>query len=175
MIQDTWYAMMNSHDAYGDHFTCFTMRNLKSTPEGGYAEDVTYSVESKFPLSYTPHIIPAHWIERGNSRFTFDSRYKFLWIDEAVKGEAKEKAMEEIDEFFTNPLTYVTDYEHYVIYMQCDSSDSRNVWVFMRNNRPSAAEILQIHNRLIEMGNGWDKVKIYLTGCRKLPNAQNYI
>nr|XP_039270030.1 uncharacterized protein LOC120344789 [Styela clava] len=177
MLPGTWYQIMNSHDAYDDHVNCFTMRNLKSTPEGGYMEDVIYSVESNesFPLSYTPHIMPAHWIDRGNSRFTFDSRYKFLGIDEAVGGGAKGNAMKELDGFFTNPITYVTDYENYVIFMQCDSTDYRNVWVSMRNNRPSAADILRIHNRLIGMGDGWDEVEIYLTGCTKLPKAQNYI
>ncbi|XP_077969283.1 uncharacterized protein LOC144423007 [Styela clava] len=175
MIPGTWYQIINTHDAYDDHFNCFTMRNAKATPEGGYSEDVTYSVESNFPLSYTSRIIPKHWFDRGNSRFTLDPRYKFLLIDEAVKGGANEKAMKEIDGFFTNPVTYVTDYKHYGIFMQCDSTDSRNVWVYMRNNRPSAVDILRIHNRLIKVGDGWDKVKIYLTGCTKLPKAQNYI
>ncbi|XP_077966260.1 uncharacterized protein LOC120348338 [Styela clava] len=92
---------------------------------------------------------------------------QFLWLNFANLNGASEHALEEIHYINEHPMSCLTDYEHYLMCLQCGGEGPKYIWVHSRNPHPIAEDILRVHNKLVTIGGGWSAVLLFLSDCRK--------
>ncbi|XP_077966397.1 uncharacterized protein LOC144419983 [Styela clava] len=170
MFPDEWYQVLNVGDVFVREAPCWSFINAKETSKGVYVE---------FKHSYTTpegfkkyDFVPVHWYTRGNSIDNLDPNYEFLWLDAAKKMGQKKDALKEIDSWYRTEVDHVSNYENYVMWLQCGKVGQRYIWVYTKTPQPTAEDILLVHNKLVEIGGGWDKVPLKFAGCVQ-SNVQN--
>ncbi|XP_077972155.1 uncharacterized protein LOC144427197 [Styela clava] len=66
---------------------------------------------------------------------------------------------------YMKPHNYLTDYKTYLLELQCDIKGKQSVWIHTPTQYPTADDIIRIHNRLLDVGFGWDDIYLVSSSC----------
>ncbi|XP_039252778.2 uncharacterized protein LOC120330031 [Styela clava] len=164
-VPGIWYQVLNSKDPVEQQVPCYVTKDMKRISNDGeyLSGEIVLAVENGKVFSDP---IPGHaWFYGDTSITMSDEKYEHYFINEAKSHGANEEALKEVHEFYALPMSEVTDYENYILHMQCSSAGDKYVWASMRHNHPTPVDILRIHNKLADIGGGWSQVKLYFGGC----------
>ncbi|XP_077973673.1 uncharacterized protein LOC144428882 isoform X3 [Styela clava] len=166
MLPDSWYQIMNSNDPVERGVPCYAIKYFRETPDGIFAEFQGISSAEKGSMSLN-EVIPFRWYHNGTSVTRYDARFEFLWSNMEKHNGAGEHALEELRYVYDHPTSHFTDYEHYLVGLECGEEGPKYIWVHSRNPHPTAEDILRVHNKLVTIGGGLSAVPLYLSGCHK--------
>nr|XP_039274344.1 uncharacterized protein LOC120348289 [Styela clava] len=167
MLTGTWYQVLRPTVPLGKSVLCFVIKDVRETQKDSYARGLIIHPSSNGNIAFED--LPMHfWFRNNTSIHQMDKKYEYIFVDLEKNLGVSDEGVKEIDGFFSTEASQLSDYENYMIWMQCGPNGERFAAGFTRTNHPSPENILQIRNALIEAGGGWSQVQLHLTSCTKL-------
>ncbi|XP_039274386.2 uncharacterized protein LOC120348336 [Styela clava] len=165
MLTGTWYLVLTPVQPFEEMMPCFAAKNVRDSGKGTYVRGMII-----YPSKDTVEIedIPLHYFAMNHTSINYmDPKYEFIFADSAKRHGIGEEGMKEVKGVFSLGASQVTDYENYLIWVECAFNGDKYALAYTRTNHPSAENILQIHNALAEIGGEWSQIPLHLAGCTK--------
>ncbi|XP_039265294.2 uncharacterized protein LOC120340959 isoform X1 [Styela clava] len=156
-----WYEILH-HLAYSEYnFPCALTNDIHSSPGGMACTTTLYNPSTNWTVR-----IPLH-IYRNN-----DDSYREYFSPGNVVKKARQSIVEievgnqeENGGVYTEEMALYTDYKNYLLGVLCDKEGRQNIWIDSPNSTPTAADVLRIRNKLVQIGSGWNELELSFRIC----------
>nr|XP_039265968.1 uncharacterized protein LOC120341509 [Styela clava] len=166
-LTGTWYETVHPGETIYKVVSCETLQ-YQSGANGSFSAKWSFQKIEK-SQNKSLGISNAYFARIAPSTFLATNEIGMKKIENAILQDVNDatahKIESEMDAPKYMPIVHIVEKNAYVMVLMCDLFGMKKVYVSTSDPLPKTKTLLKIHNKLVEVGNGWADVKLNLAQC----------